>query len=192
MPTETMTAFNLFKNVKRTCKMKRAFPIIPVVVLCLAGFIGCQPQPKSQQDVHAEDAHDHAHGEESHALDHDDEHAGSHGGIIVDWGGGKYHLEFVVDHDKKEATVYVLDDQAKNRVAIPVDKLLLSIREPLFTVDLFPEPQEGDETGKSSRFAGNHDNFGVVRDFDGAIIASVAETPYYGTFDESTSAHHHD
>ena len=39
-----------------------------------------------------------------------DEHAhgqGPHKGAIGDW-GNKYHIEFTVDHDKKEATVYIL------------------------------------------------------------------------------------
>jgi hypothetical protein len=30
--------------------------------------------------------------------------AGPHEGAVADWGGGKFHVEFTVDHDKKEAT----------------------------------------------------------------------------------------
>ncbi len=29
-------------------------------------------------------------------------------GTLADWGGGKYHIEFTVDHGKKETVVYVL------------------------------------------------------------------------------------
>ncbi|MCO8123365.1 hypothetical protein NHH03_16565 [Stieleria sp. TO1_6] len=32
--------------------------------------------------------------------------AGPHDGTIADWGGGKYHVEFTVDHGKTQATAY--------------------------------------------------------------------------------------
>ncbi|HRA89307.1 MAG TPA: hypothetical protein PK992_14580, partial [Planctomycetaceae bacterium] len=53
----------------------------------------------------AEHGHEHGEGEGEHAHGHG---AGPHDGTLADWGGGKYHVEFTVDHDKQEATVYVL------------------------------------------------------------------------------------
>src|SRR4051794_15154853 len=61
---------------------------------------------------------------------------GPHGGTVADWGGGKYHVEFTVDHPKKEATVYILGSDEKTPVPIKAkdDQLLLSIKEPAFQV----------------------------------------------------------
>ena len=59
----------------------------------------------------AEHGHEHAEGEGEHAHGHG---AGPHDGTLADWGGGKYHVEFTVDHDKQEATVYVLGSDEKS------------------------------------------------------------------------------
>ena len=48
-------------------------------------------------------------GEKDHGHPHGGHGAGPHDGTLADWGGGKYHVEFTVDHDKKESIVYVLD-----------------------------------------------------------------------------------
>lgn len=52
---------------------------------------------------------------------------GPHGGAVADWGGGAYHVEFMVNHQTQEATVYVLGSDAKTAAPIKSDKLLLSI-----------------------------------------------------------------
>src|SRR5262249_19369201 len=64
------------------------------------------------------------------AADHGAHGTGPHGGTISDWGGGKYHVEFTVDHGKKEATVYILGDDEKTPAPVKASKLLLSINEP--------------------------------------------------------------
>ena len=118
------------------------------------------------------EAADHSHG------------AGPHGGAVTDWGGGAYHVEFTVDHGKKESTVYVLASDAKTLAPIPAAKLQLSINDPAFQVDLTALPMEGDAPGASSRFVGQHDNFGIVREFAGSITGEVGGTPYAGDFVE--------
>gem|GEM_PF-3650524 len=40
-------------------------------------------------------------------------------GVVADWGGGKFHVEFTVDHAKQEAVVYILGDDEKT--ASPID-----------------------------------------------------------------------
>lgn len=110
--------------------------------------------------------------------------AGPHGGTIGEWGGGKYHIEFTVDHDKKESVVYVLGGDGKTPAPIKAEKVLLTINEPSFQVDLIAKPLDGEKEGTSSRFAGTHDLLGKVQEFAGSVIAEVDGTPYAGDFKE--------
>ncbi len=109
--------------------------------------------------------------------------AGPNGGAVADWGGGAYHVEFTVNHDTQEATVYVLGSDAKTATPIDAEKLLLSINDPSFQVDLMPVPMDG-ESGGSSRFVGKHESLGIVQEFDGTISGTVGGTPYAGDFKE--------
>lgn len=125
--------------------------------------------------------------------EHDDhDHGGGpHGGVISDWGDGDYHVEFTVDHDRREATVHVMGSDAKTPSPIAVESLLLSIEQPLFQLQLSPQPIEGEPDGASSRFVGRDDRLGVVQEFAGTISAKVAGVPYAGDFDESAAGHEH-
>lgn len=121
---------------------------------------------------------DHSHGE------------GPHGGAVADWGGGKFHIEFLVDHDKQEATVYILGSDAKKPAPIKAKdgKISASITgvkdKSTFEVTLEAKPQEGDPAGKSSRFVGKHEKIGVVQEFEGTITGENDGTPYTGKFKE--------
>ena len=118
-------------------------------------------------------------------MDHDHDHgAGPHGGAIAEWSGGKYHVEFTVDHDKQEATVYLLDEALDKALPIKADKLLLSIKAPAFQVELKPAPQAGDPKGSASRFVGKHEKLGTKQEFAGTISGEVEGTPYAGDFKE--------
>lgn len=103
---------------------------------------------------------------------------------MADWGGGKYHVEFCTEHGKRQATVYILDGGAKKAAPVKADKLLLSIKEPSFQIELKPVPQEGDPQGTSSRFVGTHDNFAKEQEFAGTISGEVDGKPYAGDFKE--------
>ena len=116
-----------------------------------------------------------------------EEHAhgdGPHGGTVADWGGGAYHVEFTVDHDKKQATVYVLGSDGKTPAPIKSEKIRLIINDPETELDLVAQPQAGEAEGTSSRFVGTHDNIGIVKEFDGTISGEVEGTPYVGEFKE--------
>lgn len=102
---------------------------------------------------------------------------------MADWGGGKYHVEFTVDHDKKEAVVYVLGGDEKTPAPIKADTLLLSVKQPLFQVELRPLPLPG-ETSGASKFVGTDEKLGVVQEFAGTISGEVEGTPYAGEFAE--------
>ncbi len=143
---------------------------------------GPKVEEKKKDKAAKKDEHDHGHGE------HDE---GPHGGTIIEF--GKYHGEFVVDHAKKTATVYILDGKVKNAEPIAVSQLLLSIKTPAFQTDLQAAPQEGDPKGKSSRFVGTHENFGKEQEFAGTISGEIDGKPYLGDFkEEEHKDHKHD
>lgn len=160
------------------------------VLSAVAVCFGCnQPETSQQPDqtgthVHADGTVHSDHGGPDHS--HDDP---PHGGTILDWGGGKYHLEFTVSHEKQEATVYVLGDDVKTPLPIETESIELVINDPQFQVTLQASPQEGDPAGKASRFVGNHEKLGIVQEYEGTIFGTVGETPYTGDFKELPHDH---
>ncbi|HZL90891.1 MAG TPA: hypothetical protein VFB96_21175 [Pirellulaceae bacterium] len=154
--------------------MKRL--LITLVGSALVFSLGCGRQPGATPPGDAKSdkatAGDHHHG------------SGPHGGVIADWGGGMYHVEFIVDHDKQESVVYVLGSDAKTDAPVRAEKLLLDINEPQFQVELSPLPQAGEPEGASSRFVGKHESLGKVQEFAGTITGEVEGTPYSGEFKE--------
>lgn len=158
----------------------------------LLGLAGCTP-PRVQEaaaPVQASSA-DGAHGHTA-AAEHGHVHgAGPHGGTLADWGGGKYHVEFTVDHEAREAVVYVLgsDETTPVPIATTDGRLLLTIREPAFQVSLVARPLPGEAEGTASRYGGTHESLGIVREFAGTISAVVDGTPFAGDFVETPHDH---
>jgi hypothetical protein len=116
--------------------------------------------------------------------------AGPHEGAVADWGGGKFHVEFTVDHDKKEATVYILGDDEKTPSPVKAKdgELLLTVTQPAFQITLKAAPQKSDPEGTASAFVGKDDKLGVVQEFAGSISGEVDGTPYTGDFKEEPHA----
>ena len=156
--------------------MKRFFVLLACSVL-LNVVTGCgpasnpAPPPATQAKPDAED-HGHSHG------------SGPHGGTLTDWGGGAYHVEFTVDHDTKEAVVYVVGSDEKSPQPIKADKILLTINDPMTELELVAKPLEGEAKGTSSRYVGTHDTIGIVKEFAGTISGEIEGTPYTGDFKE--------
>jgi hypothetical protein len=85
-----------------------------------------------------------------------------------------------------------LADDAATPAPITADKLLLSISEPRFQVELTAVPLDGEPENASSRFTGKHESLGIVREFAGTISGEVDDTPYAGDFkEEPHGAHDH-
>ena len=155
-------------------------------ILGLALVAGCtgdtKPAGTTGGSAHSDD-HKHAgHG------------AGPHDGTVADWGGGKYHVEFTVDHGNQETVVYVLGSDEKTAAPVKAKdgKLLLSIKQPAFQVELKADPQAGETGGASSRYVGKDAKLGVVQEFAGTISGEVEGTPYAGDFtEEPHGAHEH-
>lgn len=118
---------------------------------------------------------------------------GPHDGTLADWGGGKYHVEFTVDHDKQTTTVYVLGSDEKTAAPIKATdgKLLLTITKPAFQVELKSQPLTGETDGRASRYVGKHEKLGIVQEFAGTISGEVDGTPYAGEFKEEPHGHDH-
>lgn len=180
----------VFMKLPETPPLLSVLAGVSLTVATALGLVGCgrtpAPRPGSTADPgrRAETLHDHAH------VDHD--HApGPHGGTLADWGGGVYHVEFTVDHEATEAVIHVLG--ADERTPAPVQasgrKLLLTIREPAFQVELFARPLEGESEDVASRYVGTHQSLGIVREFAGTISGQVDGTPYAGDFMEHAHAH---
>src|SRR5687768_7317882 len=76
--------------------------------IAIISLAGCSKEPAKNDkaaDTKAKPGaatEDHHHGE------------GPNGGVVTDWGGGAYHVEFTVDHDKKSSAVYILGDDGKS------------------------------------------------------------------------------
>ncbi|EMB16463.1 hypothetical protein [Rhodopirellula europaea] len=166
-----------------------------VVLACLFGFVGCKqetasttPTPTVETDDHG---HEHADGEEGddHTVAGHGHGAGPHDGTIADWGGGKYHVEFTVDHDKTQATVYVLGADEKTATPIDAETIDLAITDPQMSIMLEAVPEESDPPGKSSRFIGTHEKLGVVQEYAGTMTGVIDGTPYSGDFSEEAHGH---
>lgn len=121
--------------------------------------------------------------------DHPEE--GPHGGALAEWGDEEYHAEFKADHEKKQATVYILDGKAKKAVPIAAETVTLTLTnfKPPVQIALKADPQGGDPKGKASRFTGTHDKLGTETEFKGEISGKVGEKPYSGTFEEDEHEH---
>lgn len=115
---------------------------------------------------------------------------GPHDGTLADWGGGKYHVEFTVDHGKQEATIFILGDDEKTASPIQAEEIQLSIKDPVMQVTLKASPQEGDPEGSASRFVGNHKSLDVVQEYAGTITGVVDGIPYSGDFKEEPHGDH--
>ena len=176
---------NTYRNLKSA--------LAGLATLCLAP--GCQDAGTPGTSVApaasaaAEHDHKHAAGEGEHAHAHG---TGPHDGTLADWGGGKYHVEFTVSHDKQEATVYVLGSDEKSPAPIKADKVLLTIAAPELMAELLPVPLEGETDGLCSRFVGKHEKLGIVQEYAGTMSAEIEGTPYTGDFkEEAHDAHDH-
>lgn len=155
-----------------------------LAIALLTGFVGCKQETATSTtdtpttaDAEGQPTDDHSVAGHGHGN-------GPHDGVIADWGGGKYHVEFTVDHDKTQATVYVLGNDEKTPAAIDAEEIEMTIVDPEMLVTLKASPQDTDPAGKSSRFIGTHEKLGIVQEYEGTMTGVVDGTPYSGDFKE--------
>jgi hypothetical protein len=165
-----------------------------LALAAVIGFNGCNKPAdapvQTAKNAASDHGHDHGVGGHDHSVEGHGHGLGPHEGTVADWGGGKYHVEFTVDHDKQQATVYVFGSDEKTPVPIDAPSIELSIGSPEIQVTLNASPQENDPAGKASRFIGTHEKLGVVQEYAGTLTGVVDGTPYSGDFKEEAHAGH--
>lgn len=161
------------------------------MAVSLSASIGCNQETPTMtppaKSTSSADEHGHAHTADGGHGGHGD---GPHDGTVADWGGGKYHVEFTVDHSKQEGTVYILGSDEKSPVPIAAESIELSILDPVMQVSLKAVPQDGDKPGTASRFVGKHEKLGVVQEYAGTISGVIDGTPFSGDFKEEPHGDH--
>jgi len=174
--------------------MKKMIFLMCVATATIIWAAGCDSkQSNSNNAANATSANEHDHtvdtDDNRHAVEGHSHGEGPHGGTIADWGGGKFHVEFTVDHGQQQATAYILGDDEKTPVPVDAKEISLAIKEPDFQISLAASPQGGDPEGKSSRFVANHENFGIVQEYQGSMSGVVDGIPYSGNFKEVQHDH---
>jgi hypothetical protein len=164
-----------------------------LVWLSIFVLVGCNGKeiPVKEGAQTTVDDHDH---DDGHVHDHDKpvDHsqtghshgAGPHGGVVADWGGGKYHVEIVFDHAAQTATAFVLGGDEKTPVPIDAATIEITLKDPAVSIVLKAEPPADGAAGKASKFVGIDSAFGKVQEFEGAITGVIDGTPYTGEFKE--------
>lgn len=160
-----------------------------LVWLSIFVLVGCNgkegPVKEGAQttiDEH-DDGHDHDkpvdHSQTGHSHG-----AGPHGGVVADWGGGKFHVEVVFDHAAQTATAFVLGGDEKTPVPIDAATIEITLKDPAVSIVLKAELPADGAAGKASKFVGIDSAFGKVQEFEGAITGVIDGTPYTGEFKE--------
>ena len=166
----------------------KSFPVLLATMICC----GCNEPAATRQSnnavkpapgthVHADGTVHANHSTPDQGHSHDNP---PHGGTVLDWGGGKYHLEFVVDHTKQQVTVYVLGSNVKENLAVEAESIELALENPQVGFTLKADPLEGEPAGKSSRFVGTHPDLASPQKLAGTIHGVLSGTPYSGKFQQ--------
>lgn len=146
--------------------------------VALALATGCNKKP-AEAPAPAKKPAEHEHTESPHK------------GALAEWGDHEYHAEFVVDHDAREATVYVLDGDAQNAKPIRAGQLTVALAEqPAVVFTLAATARDGDPPGTASRFVGRHDALATNKPFAGTISVEAAGKKYSGAFKERPHGGH--
>jgi hypothetical protein len=174
--------------------MKTALTYLSLFALTIA-FVGCKTSTDDSSDSSAdsgaataapvimdemppmlEDAHGHP------------EH-GPHGGELVELGKEDFHAEFV--HGEGGISIYVLDGSATKLVAIPSEKLVVSLKHDgqVASFDLAANPEASDAASQTARFTSTDAKFDEWLDAGakGAVVIQIEGKSYTGKI-----AHDHD
>jgi len=159
--------------------MRRVFPAI--CVLLAAGLLtsaGCGSKQDVAKAIVIKKAHPHP-------------EKGPHGGALAEWGADEYHVEYVFDRDKKQATFYILDgDTAAKAMPIAAETVTLTLKHTKMPVEIVlkADRDKEDPEGKSSRFVAVHDALGDKAPFKGEISGKIGNTPFSDDFEEKDAS----
>jgi ABC-type oligopeptide transport system substrate-binding subunit len=93
--------------------------------------------------------------EEAHAE------VGPHKGTLIELGEEEYHAEFVLDEKKHTVSIYLMDGEVKNYVAIPAKEIMVTLKHDGKTESfkLKAKAQKTDPAGMSSMFTLTDEEF---------------------------------
>ena len=156
-----------------------------LATLSLLFWSGCggktnAPSPANSphnEDNHGEKGHQHQPGD---AKGHT--HTGPSGGQLIVLGDDEYHAELLIDHEKGEATVHLLDRTGRTLLPIEQPEILLNllIQNRPQQVTLFARPTETDPPGLSARFVGSSEILRQERPLAGRLSVEIHGKPYTG------------
>jgi hypothetical protein len=119
-------------------------------------------------------------GHEEHKHGHHHAEHGPHHGTLVVVAGHTHHLELVLDADTGKLTGYVLDEDAKEAVAINQAELALGVALPLESKDKSELPVlvevklaalNPNDAGAASEFSGQSDQLKGCKEFDAVLLS---------------------
>jgi hypothetical protein len=158
-------------------------------ILSALALTGCPSSAEKPTNPAAQQAGEHAHAD-----------VGPHGGELIELGGEQYHAELVhpehgeehgEDHGDEAVTVYILDETARQPVAIDAAEVKLNMRTrgrgEQFT--LTATPDAADAAGTSSRFTSSEPKLLDLfheQAIEGELVVMIAGMQYRGEI-----AHHH-
>ena len=126
------------------------------------------------------------------ALDvHDHPSHGPHGGELIEIGKASFHGELL--HDENQVTIYVLDANAKESVAIDSPQLTVSIKHngQVQSHELAANPEKTDPADKSSRFTSQDKQLAksLTDDAEGVVIFQFDGKSYTGSISHDHADH---
>ncbi len=144
--------------------------------LCCVALVGCGQSSCDGIDC----GHDH-----SPVSLHFQPTEGPHQGKLVELGNGEYHAELVHDDAASIVTAYVLDASAKLAVPVSATEILVNLSHDGHAEQfaLAANPQSGDPSGKSSRFASTDAEHAKVLDNDAVtaqLVVKIGGKQYRG------------
>ena len=126
--------------------------LVPLLLIANITLTGCGSSTEApSSSLHADDNDE----PQSHGDEHAHTEEGPHHGALIELGNGEYHAELVQDDAASIVTAYVLDSSAKLAVPISATEILVNLSRDGHAEQfaLAANPQSGDPSGKSSRFA---------------------------------------
>ena len=186
---------------QKVLTMKTMTKTLPLVVLAAFTIVGCQDaeEPTGGGSAPVSDL-------PPPTMDDHDDHAGHahpsegpHHGDLVELGNEEYHGEVVHDEEHGTLEIYILDGSATKQVAIDATALTINVthdgKPEQFT--LAAKPDDGDETGKSSRFVSEDKELAEHLDEDGTnprMVVKINGKSYRGEIkhDHDHEGHDHE
>lgn len=126
-------------------------------------------------------------------MEHHHHDEGPHGGHIIDLGDHEYRAELTMDEQSRQVTVYLLEHDTDDPVAIEDESITLNLRarDQPTQVTLSAAPQEGEAEGKASRFQAPGDQIPQqikdIEELEGELAVKIGEKSYTGEIE-----HDHD